>query len=224
MTAKTTSAKSTLGFGFYSVSEAARILQCSPRLVRRWTSEKTGVVARKFSGSSGVLSFAELIELYFVKMFRNEGLSLQAIRKAAEKAAAKYNSNYPFSMRRFDTDGKSLFVTLVNEETNTELLEELQSGQRAFDPIIRPFFRKLDYEGRFEPARFWPMEKKGGVVLDPLRQFGRPIIARCGVPTSAIVDALAAGNGQSRKEVADWFEIDLKDVEAAIAFERKLAA
>ncbi|HEV3340056.1 MAG TPA: hypothetical protein VG125_06855 [Pirellulales bacterium] len=64
--------------------------------------------------------------------------------------------------------------------------------------------------------------KKGRVVLDPERQFGRPIDAETGVPTSAVYDACRAGKGQDQKEVANWFGIPLSAVQAAVAFELSL--
>ncbi|HEX5442904.1 MAG TPA: hypothetical protein VFW87_03700 [Pirellulales bacterium] len=87
-----------------------------------------------------------------------------------------------------------------------------------------PFFQKLDFRGGQEVTRFWPLERKGGVVLDPERKFGKPIDAESGVPTRALYDAAQAGGGQDQKLVARWFGVSPHAVRAAVAFEKSLLA
>jgi uncharacterized protein (DUF433 family) len=155
-------------------------------------------------------------------MFRNEGVSLETTRRASAAAADRFATDYPFSVKRFDTDGRTIFATLIDEETDSVMVEDLRHGQYVFEKITKPFFRKLEFRGAQEVSRFWPMEKRGRVVLDPTRQFGRPIDAETGVPTQAIYDAGRAGKGQDPKEVARWFNIPLSAVQAAVAFEQSL--
>jgi len=51
------------------------------------------------------------------------------------------------------------------------------------------------------------------VVLDPNRQFGQPIVFKSGVRTEILY--LAVKNGASEDEVAEWFEVERKDVQDA---------
>lgn len=163
------------------------------------------------------------MELQFVKLFRDEDVSLQAIRKAAIAAARKFRVDYPFAVKRFDTDGRNIFATLTSSETDRELVEELQHGQLVFNTIVKPFFKKLEYRGESDVERFWPLEKSGRVVIDPARRFGKPIDSETAVPTSAIFQAVTAGGGQDVQSVANWFDIPLEAVQAAVRFERSLA-
>jgi uncharacterized protein (DUF433 family) len=183
-----------------------------------------GVVSRRFDPQEKTITFAELIELHFIKMFRDEGVSLQTIRKASLAASKKYKTEYPFCVKRFDTDGRDIFATLVSKETKAEIIEDLKCGQLVFEKIIRPFFHKLEYESTVEPARYWPMEKSGRVVLDPARKFGKPIESETGIQTRAIYEALSAGCGQDEATVAKWLGIPVAAVRAAAAYERGLAA
>ena len=51
------------------------------------------------------------------------------------------------------------------------------------------------------------------MVLDPNRQFGQPIVFKSGVRTEILY--LAVKNGASEDEVAEWFEVERKDVQDA---------
>jgi uncharacterized protein (DUF433 family) len=165
------------------------------------------------------------MELHFIKLFRDEGVSLPTIRRASRAAANLFKTDYPFSVKRFDTDGRTIFATLKKKTRSPAVVEDLAKGQFVFETIMRHFFRKLEYSGATEGVtRFWPLMKKGRVVIDPSRKFGKPIDAKSGVPTSAIVDALSAGGGQSPAVVARWLGIPLAAVKAAATFERSLSA
>ena len=224
-----------VGVGLYSIPDAARIIGLKPAILRRWVSEYTytshgvtyrhrPVVPPRLSGTKGVLTFLELIELLFVKQFRAEGVSMQVIRKAAQAAARKFDTPYPFAVRHFDTDGRSIFETLKAQPDGEAIVEDLARGQYVFDIVVRPFFRKLDYSDAGIVLKFWPLDREGRVVLDPEREFGAPIDEETGVPTRALFDAVRSGGGQSCETVAAWFEVPLAAVEAAVRYESMLAA
>jgi len=165
------------------------------------------------------------MEIHFIQMFRSEGVEFQTIRKASEAAARKFNAKYPFSVKRFDTDGKTVFATLKAQETKGVLVEDLERGQYVLRAIVRPFFRKLEYgKSDQQVIRFWPLFKRGRIVLDPTRRFGQPIDAETGVSTRAIHDAVLAGGGQKPAVVARWLNIPPAAVTAAVKFEKSLAA
>jgi DNA-binding transcriptional MerR regulator/uncharacterized protein (DUF433 family) len=215
-----------LGLGVYSLGDAARIVGVSSRRLRRWLDVDAGIVRGWVADpeDDDTVSFLELMELLFIRKFRQENVSLQAIRKASEAASRMFNTNYPFAVKKFDTDGKTIFATLQKQvdSADAELIEDLQRGQYVFSEIVKPFFRKLEY-GNQEALRYWPLLKKGRVVLDPERQFGKPIDSETGVPTSDLYDAVCAGSGQDTAVVAKWFDVPLRAVEQAVIFEQSLA-
>ncbi|MDQ2709832.1 MAG: DUF433 domain-containing protein [Actinomycetota bacterium] len=64
------------------------------------------------------------------------------------------------------------------------------------------------------PARF------GGVVtLDPVHQYGRPVVRA--VPTDVVVEQFRAG--ESAGNIADLFDLTGEQVEQALRFELSLA-
>ncbi len=212
-----------IGVGLYSLPEAARIVGVHVNKLRRWVDPSDSLFPLYFDSAERTVTFLELLELQFIAIFRNEGVSLQTIRKAAVTAKRRFGTNYPFAVKRFDTDGRSIFATLRSEETDRTVVEDLRRGQYVFNQLMRPFFRKLEYGRQDEAMRYWPMNRKGRVVLDPVRSFGKPIDSETGVPTRAIYDAVNAGKGQDRRTVAKWFDIPLGAVSAAVRFEKSLA-
>lgn len=90
-------------------------------------------------------------------VFRTHGVSMQTIRRAARVASDLFGTSYPFALRRFDTDGTSIFATLEMEARQKEEprkgIEALGRGQIVFEPFIRPFFHHFDLEGLSGEAR-----------------------------------------------------------------------
>jgi uncharacterized protein (DUF433 family) len=221
-----------IGVGLYTFPEAARIIGVKPSTLRRWAKEYRytsrgatylhhPLIPKHFGENASALTFLELIEFLFVKLFRAEGVSMPAIRKAVQGAAEMFGTPYPFTMKQFDTDGTRIFVTLRAETDEQNAVEDLTRGQRAFETVVRAFFRTIDYQDA-AALRFWPLEHDGRVVLDPQRAFGRPIDAETGIATEALFDAVMAGDGQSPAEVAAWFDVPIAAVEAAVTYERML--
>ncbi len=181
-----------------------------------------GVPGRGAAQAAGPrLRHSETEEPFPAQIIRDSG------RKAAKTAARKYERPYPFTLHRFDTDGRTIFATLSQGEKRQRMVEDLAYGQFVFEKICRPFFKKLDYrqddpkDNQDNPIRFWPLNKNGRVVLDPQRHFGKPIDAPTGVPTQALYLAVKAGEDQST--VATWFNVPYAAVAAAVKFEESLA-
>lgn len=224
MIASKTLISSHVGVGLYDLADAARLLRVRPATLRQWVSQIATLVPRRLPASESALTFLELMELHFIKMFRLEGVPMQTIRKASAAAAVRFETDYPFCVKRFDTDGRTIFATMINEERDQVVVEDLRRGQYVFQEIVKPFFRKLEFRDAEAIVRFWPLERKGRVVLDPQRKFGKPIDAESGLPTKAIFNAIRAADGQSPREVAKWFGISVQAVQAAVAYEESLLA
>jgi uncharacterized protein (DUF433 family) len=224
-----------VGVGLYSYPEAARILGVPAPKLRRWAGDyrpraegterlHKPVIVRHLGKGQPMLTFVELMELYFVKLFRAEGVSMPTIRKAAEEAARRFGTSHPFAVQRFDTDGHRIFATLRENAREERVVEELGRGQLVFDTVARSFFRKLDYPDDGAVRRYWPLGHEGRVVLDPQRAFGQPIDAESGVPTRALYEAVLADGGQPPEAVAKWFDVPLAAVHAAVKYETGLLA
>lgn len=222
-----------LGIGYYTVSEAARLLQMSARTINRWLGGYTYV-----DRSSRVhmpplwtpqlpqlnghleLGFRDLIELRFVNAFIEAGLGLNTIRRCLDYARECVNDERPFSTRRFRTDGRTIFLDTLTQSGDNELLD-LKRHQYVLARIIQNSFKDLDIDSA-TVTRWRPFNGKGSIVVDPKRAFGQPIASRTGVPTAAIVDAVAAEGSIDR--VVQLFEVSRDVVRDAVNFEKRLLA
>jgi uncharacterized protein (DUF433 family) len=66
------------------------------------------------------------------------------------------------------------------------------------------------------------MGREHGVVLDPRRSYGKPMDSESGVPTDVLFHMVEAG--ESPEIVADWYQVKVRAVEAAVEFEQRLRA
>jgi uncharacterized protein (DUF433 family) len=221
------------GLGLYTVPETARLIEVPAQRIRRWlrgydfrrhnTTHRSAPLWRpevpEVEGAVG-LSFLDLIELRLIGRFLSEGVSLHAVRRALLRAREVFGREHPFATRRFQTDGRTIFLETTDQGDEPRLFD-LLSNQYAFRRFVAPSFKDIDFEGD-AAARWWPLSKSRTVVLDPRRSFGQPIAAPAGVPTATLAAAVAAEG--SVEAVASWFEVEPTSVRDALEFERKLAA
>ena len=223
-----------LGIGYYRAAEAARLLKTPVRNINRWLGGYTyknslGQLVEMSPlwrpqlpklGDAIELGFRDLIELRFVLAFQRHNLGLNIIRNCLEAARALVGDDRPFSTRRFQTDGKTIFLDILRDSGTSELVD-LKNRQMVFRQVVEQTFRDLDIEDG-AVSQWRPLNGKASIVVDPTRAFGQPIAAAFGVPTITLVQAVQAEGSVER--VAAHFEIPPLVVRDAVTFERTLKA
>jgi uncharacterized protein (DUF433 family) len=220
-----------LGIGYYTVAEAARLLETPPRNINRWLGGysyrkdgKTNAMPRlwipQLPEADGhiELGFRDLIELRFVRAFIKAGLGLQTIRRCLDYARECVDDPRPFSTRRFQTDGRTIFLDTARKSGENELLD-LKQHQYVLGKVIESSFKDLDIDNA-TVARWRPFNGKTSIVIDPSRSFGQPIASRSGVPTICLADAVAAEGSVER--VARLYYVSVSVVRDAVGFEKRL--
>jgi uncharacterized protein (DUF433 family) len=150
------------------------------------------------------------------------GVSRKAIRIAALNARELLGRHHPFSTRIFKTDGRSIFAEITKGTDDKRLLDVVKN-QFVFTQIISPsLYEGVEFNASNDPQRWWPLGKKHVIVIDPERGFGAPIVARSGVPTRILANAMKAEG--SVEFVAKWYEVSEREVRDAVLFEERLAA
>ena len=120
------------------------------------------------------------------------------------------------------TDGKSIFANIAKEENDTDILDLIKS-QFQFAKIIEPtLFARIEFDNSDNAEKWWPQGKKGGVVLDPSRNMGQPIISKYNIKTELIYELYKTKH--SIDDISDWYELDKNAIKAAICYEEGLAA
>lgn len=223
----------TLGVGIYSFADAARFIGAKPADLRRWMHGYSYSTRDGQDYSAPLwdtqladtdidgLGFKDLIELRFVQTFRDAGVPLTLIRNTLIEAKERLSTPYPFTCKKFKTDGKRIFMEVV-EKTGDESLVDVVKRQNVIAKIIGPSLREgVEHDMRGNAARWFPIKNSKAVVFDPARKFGQPILTEFGVPTAAISEAVKAEGGD-QKLVARIYEVSIAAVKKAVEFENRI--
>jgi uncharacterized protein (DUF433 family) len=205
--------------GVYSYREAARLLGISVRRVARWADGylfplKHGwgystPVLQSRAHYKGVLTFAELMELMFVREFVALGVSLPHIRATAE-ALAKEVGDFPFTRKQVLVGGRELLV----RETE-QILQRADIGQ-----LVADFAQDLAKHVEIDDAqvrRYYPPAFDRVIYLDRCIRGGEPVVSAYAIPTRVIYALWQ--REQDPERVADYFDIPVEQVSAAIRYE-----
>lgn len=227
-----------LGIGIYTYSDASRILRISTQKLHKWADgyrysykgtirNKPPLFGRTYPelAEQHFLTFTDLVQLYLVNKFRQERISMQVIRSTADRVAHMLNTDHPFASMKFHTDGKRIIGEIRDASPDgfpRNYLEDLSRAQIVME-TVRPFLiDQLDYTSDGIARQFWPFGKNSGIVIDPKRCYGAPILSNCSVPTLPIYQMFVAGDPIDT--IADVYKIDSIEVELAIRYEQALAA
>jgi uncharacterized protein (DUF433 family) len=230
-----------LGTGIYTPTEAAALLKAPPAEVRRWAFGYTrvrGGAPRHYEplihtqlpelDGQQALTFIELVEMMFIKGFREAGVTWKTIHEAAGVAARLFETEHPFAMRQFFADPGGVYALLREVDGGESLVSLVGSGQHVFTDLVRPYLGQLEFAPSDVPTRWWPLGKEGRVVVDPAVSFGQPIVAEAGIPTRTLAEALVAEMEYDPKtaleRVAWVYKIPERHVHAATRFEEWLNA
>jgi uncharacterized protein (DUF433 family) len=224
-----------VGIGLYSFPEAAKLTGIESSELRRWlhgySYHQKGEEAKRsaplwesplFKDELDALSFGDLLEVRFVEAFRQHGVSLHTIRVAAKHARELFHTDYPFTNRRFQTDGRAVFAEAIRETGDVEMID-LGKKQYVFDKVVRPsLYTGIEF-GTDELAKRWfPIINSRAVVLDPQIAFGKPIVTDVGIRTDVLYESFLVE--QDKHTVARLYEVPLSAVEQAVRFEQRQAA
>lgn len=167
------------------------------------------------------VTFLDLVELLFAKSVLDQGVTLQRLRKALAEAQKYIGSDHPFAQRKLYLLGKDLFIE-VPDTAHSVLVDLLSRGQLGIPEVVVRLGKRIDFDdGSGFAQRYWPLGKKGAVVLDPSVAFGAPTIAGTGIRTANIYDFFRAED-DSLDRTASWFGIATRDAGAAVSFEKDM--
>jgi hypothetical protein len=127
--------------------------------VRRWIRgyDSAPLFKRQHQGSRLALTFLDLVEVLVLKAFLDSGVSIHTVRLVQREAAEEFGVQYPFCVKRFETDGE----TIVLRHRDDAVVERMHDGkrkQRLFVEVFNPLLKTLEYAGiEREARRWWPM-------------------------------------------------------------------
>jgi uncharacterized protein (DUF433 family) len=211
----------------YSLAQVDRLLALHPGTARRWLEgyERRGrtyppVVRDRPTGEETV-TWGEFVETRFLAEFRNQGVPVTRMRPAIERLREAFGTRYPLATARPFAAGREL-VLRVQETVGLDSalrLVVVRSGQYLLSDPAEQFWRALEFDDPVDGmvVRLHPMKNADPVVLDPLRQFGEPVVRS--VPTAVLAEEFDAGD--SVDDIADTYDLTREEVEAALRYEKE---
>jgi uncharacterized protein (DUF433 family) len=224
-----------VGIGLYSFPEAAKLTGIDSSRLRRWlhgySYHPKGEEAKRsaplwesplLKDQLDAISFGDLLEVRFVEAFRQHGVSLHTIRVAAQHARELFHTVYPFTNRRFQTDGRAVFAEAIRETGDVEMID-LGKKQYVFDKVVRPsLYTGIEFGADDLAKRWFPVTNSRAVVLDPKIAFGKPIVTDVGIRTDVLYESFLVE--QDKHTVARLYKVPVSAVEQAVRFEQRQAA
>jgi uncharacterized protein (DUF433 family) len=227
-----------IGVGLYMPAEAGRLLNVPVSKISRWL--KGHKIGNRYypalwkpevylGDDKIVLGFRDLMEVRVADGFIRAGVSSIRVRAAIELAKEIIGQNHPLSTNRFRTDGREIFLHIIEQDNDGESHEKLINlfrRQYEFNGILDPILKTVDFGSDGNPLVWWPGGRRLNVVVDPARAFGQPIDASSSVPTAVLATA-AKMDGGIRAAARDYdvSEISIRHaLEFETLMEQRLAA
>ena len=216
-----------IGIGLYTPAEAARLLSLPAATISRWLRGHSANGRQypplwspqiELGDDRTYLGFRDLMEVRVAAAFISAGVSAQRVRAAIELAREVVGLDRPLSTDRFRTDGRDIFLRVVErDEDGRERAQLLNTFRRqyAFAEIIDPSLKGIEFDEHGIPALWRPLGKRG-IVIDPERSFGQPIDEASSVPTAALA---AAAHQEGVEIAARIYEVPATSVRRAMTFE-----
>jgi uncharacterized protein (DUF433 family) len=212
--------------GIYTVEEAARLARLSPVVLRRWLdgSDASRPAMDRFipKNEANVVGFVDFVQAMAIRALRtSRRLSLQKVRQTIEEAK-KLGVLYPFA-RKHKT---YLFRDDVVIELDDGVIFQVTGSykqQQLIYPIVELYLQDLSFDPHTRLAnRYVPLKMNDAeVVLDPVIQYGSPVVMPRGYTVSSLV--AATNNEGSIQAAADMYGVPTTDVEIALRYEDILA-
>ena len=222
---------------FYTPTEVARILRVSPATIKTWA------FGRPYETSAGTrtwdpliepadarhkrLSFRNLVELNVLSALRGKDwrkpeeairrVGVDKIRNATARLRARLQTSHPLADVDVHTDWVDIYVEFLGE------LENVTHAQQSLRPVLERYLHRIDRDEHGLALRMFPPTRDGEedgprtIVIDPRRRFGRPVLVRTNIETSAIADRFFAGEDPA--DLARDFEVPESEIADALRFE-----
>jgi len=208
----------------YSIPQVDRLLGLTGGTARRWIEgyERAGrrypPLIRTELTSEELVTWGEFVETRLLSEYREAGVPVLHMRPAIEKLREGFNTRYPLAHAHpfLDVEGRELVMraqTAVGLEAPLQLVvirnEQLVLANRA-----KQFVDSVEYKDDVA-ERVHPAPDLQDVVIDPLRQFGEPVVRS--VPTEVIAEQVRAGDPPEM--IMELYELNRRQIDAALRYE-----
>ena len=202
----------------YTPGDISRYAHVHPATLRNWTAGRGRRLLLRPAGSAiAPFSFINLIEAHvLVAMRKTHKVPMQRIRRAVKWLSDRFNKDHPLAQIDLETDGRDVFVDYFGLKVSAS-----ESGQIAIPEVVSLYLRRIERD-KNGPVRFYPFTTYQTcpklIVMDPLVDFGRPVIVGTRIETAMIHDRWEGGEGL--KDIAEDYGVQMEALEEALRCER----
>ena len=214
----------------YGLAEAGRYLRLPAATLRTWLVGRDypkGVARATFhplirpaKRQPLQLSFYNLVEAHVLRALRTEhGVALAELRRAIAYAEKKLQIQRLLLSQELRTHAGEVFL-----DRYVELINLSASGQLPMRKMFEDHLLRVEWDEWQFPVRLYPYASatartaERAIAIDPKIAFGRPIVRRAGVSTSAIADRIDAG--ESVAALAQDYDLSVEEIELAVLYTR----
>ncbi len=213
----------------YSVPEAARYLRMAQATVKSWVSGRSypvtggqkyweGLIERPDEDDPR-LSFSNLIEAHVLLALRKQfRVKMKEVRTALLYAKERFGIDRVLLSSQLRATKGNVFLEHLNQLTNIG-----KGGQAAMPEVLEAYLERVEWDLAGFPKRIFPLTRAEHLdapkilAIDPKLAFGRPIVERKAIKTSAIAERFLAG--ESIADLAEDYDLEVFEVEEAIRYE-----
>jgi len=217
----------------YEEPLAAQVLRVPPSTLHWWLEGGTrrghvyDPVLRPHPTGSKNVTWGELVEARYLREYRRTlGVQLSSLRAFIGALRAELDVPYPLAHARpWVGPGRHLFVSAQQQAGLPAELWACYEPPTGIALLTHPaesFLERVEFDDDENGVvvRLRPAGRESPVVIDPDVRFGSPSVS--GIPTESIAELVEAGD--SIESVARDFELKLRDVIAALSYEKQLIA
>lgn len=211
----------------YTFAEVDRLLGLHGGTSRRWIDgyqrgdRHYEPVVRERSTGDEVVTWGEFVETRLLGEYRDKGVPMLRMRPAVEILRRNFGP-YPLAKSKPFTDSQDLILRVQDESDLDRRMRfvVVRTGQLGLSEEMARYLDQVSFDADDVPTSVRPSGGDGPIMIDPLVRGGAPTIR--GVPTDVI--ASLHGGGDTKDDLARWYELSPPEVTAAIEFEATLAA
>jgi uncharacterized protein (DUF433 family) len=209
----------------YGLHQVDRLLGLNGGTARRWIDgyrrgqKQYPPVVRPESTGIEVVTWGEFVETRLLAEYRDAGVPLVRMRPAIERLRETFGTPYPLAFARPFAADKEL-VLEVQEEVGLDrhlALVVVRNNQVMLTEPASRFYASAQFDESADGSvvQLTPVDAAPEVRIDPLRQFGEPVVRS--VRTEIIAEQVRAG--ESIDTIAELYELTRREVESAVRFE-----
>jgi|SRR6185312_1327345 uncharacterized protein (DUF433 family) len=202
-----------LGEGIYLPIDVSEILRLPYYKVKYlmntyWHSYTFGEKRNK------AINFYSLIEFYTYYNLRQKGYTSKIIKDFHDMLSKNLHTNYPFASVRVLTPKAKTAKSKIWYEHLGFYLKGDGKQQPHIPSFVKPFLKQVEFGDDLLAKRFYPLHHTNNIVVDPLHQFGQPVINGTNLQTKTIYRLFDAG--ESKKNICILYDISVDQVDDAI--------